>query len=115
MCFAMGADPVKFGIGASFKRPGGNVRGVSFLANTLVAKQLELLRELIPAAGTIGVLVNPNNPNAEADKKDIEAAAVSLGRRIDFVHAGHERDFHTAFAHLARLQATRLLGLASAL
>jgi putative ABC transport system substrate-binding protein len=113
--FAIGADPVKFGLVASFNRPGGNVTGVSFLANTLVAKQLELLRELIPAAGTIGVLVNPNNPNAEADKKDIEAAAVSLGRRIDFVHAGNERDFDTAFASLARRQATGLLVFPDAL
>ena len=65
--FAIGADPVKFGLVASFNRPGGNVTGVSFLANMLVAKQLELLRDLAPTATAIGVLVNPNNPNAESD------------------------------------------------
>ncbi len=113
--FAVGGDPVKFGLVASLNRPGGNVTGVSFLSNMLVAKQLELLRELIPAAATIGVLVNPNNPNAESDKKAIEAAAVSLGRQIDFVYAGNERDLDTAFASLVRRQAAGLLVFPDAL
>jgi putative ABC transport system substrate-binding protein len=113
--FAIGGDPVKFGLVASLNRPGGNVTGVSFLSNMLVAKQLELLAELIPAAATIGVLVNPNNPNAESDKKAIEAAAVSLGRQIDFVYAGNERDLDTAFASLVRRQAAGLLVFPDAL
>jgi putative ABC transport system substrate-binding protein len=65
--FAIGADPVKFGLVISMNRPGGNVTGVSFLANTLVAKQLQLLQGLLPASGVIGILVNPANPNATSD------------------------------------------------
>jgi len=61
--FAVGGDPVKFGLVASLNRPGGNVTGVSFLSNMLVAKQLELLRELIPCrCHDRGYVVNPNNP-----------------------------------------------------
>ena len=107
--FAIGGDPVKFGLVASLNRPGGNVTGVSFLSNLLVAKQLELLRELIPAAATIGALVNPNNPNAESDEKSIEAAAISLGRQIHFVHAGNEHDLNIAFASLVEHHAAGLL------
>ena len=67
--FAIGADPVKVGLVASLNRPGGNVTGVSFLSNAMVGKQMEVLRELVPAAAAIGVLVNPNNPNAEQIRK----------------------------------------------
>jgi putative tryptophan/tyrosine transport system substrate-binding protein len=113
--FVVGADPVKFGLVASLNRPGGNVTGVSFLSNMLLPKQLELLGELIPAAAMVAVLVNPNNPNAESDKKAIEAAAVSLGRRIDFVYAGNELDLDTAFARLVRRQPAGLLVFPDAL
>src|SRR5215469_2313475 len=65
--FTIGADPVKFGLVASMNRPGGNVTGVSFLANTLVAKQLLLLRGLSPSSVVIGALVNPGNPNTPSD------------------------------------------------
>ena len=77
--FAIGADPVKFGLVASMNWPGGNVTGVSFLANTLVAKQLQLLQSLLPARGVIGVLVNPGNPNAASDRSQAQVAASSLG------------------------------------
>jgi putative tryptophan/tyrosine transport system substrate-binding protein len=113
--FVVGADPVKFRLVASINRPGGNVTGVSFLSNMLVPKQLELLAELIPAAAMVAVLVNPNNPNAESDKKAIKAAAVSLGRRIDFVYAGNELDLDTAFARLVRRQPAGLLVFPDAL
>jgi len=65
--FLMGDDPVKFGLVTSLNRPGGNLTGVSFLAPALEAKRVELLRELVPTAGTIAVLVNPNSPGAEGD------------------------------------------------
>jgi putative ABC transport system substrate-binding protein len=80
--FTIGADPVKFGLVASLNRPGGNITGVSFLANALVAKQMELLRELVPTASEIDLLVNPNNPNAESDAGQARAAANSLGCKI---------------------------------
>jgi putative ABC transport system substrate-binding protein len=79
--FVIGADPVKFGLVASLNRPGGNVTGVSFLGNLLVAKQLGLLHELIPAAAIFGFLVNPNNPNAEPDTNNARTAAAALDRR----------------------------------
>jgi putative ABC transport system substrate-binding protein len=64
--FVIGADPVKWGLVASINRPGGNMTGVSFLVDALVAKRLEVLRELLPAANSIGLLVNPKNPNADS-------------------------------------------------
>jgi putative tryptophan/tyrosine transport system substrate-binding protein len=113
--FAIGGDPVKFGLVASLNRPGGNVTGVSFLANTLVAKRLELLRELVPAAAVIGVLVNPNNPNAASDTKDIQDAAVSLGRQVHIVHASTEGGLDMAFASLVQKRAAALLVFPDAL
>jgi putative ABC transport system substrate-binding protein len=99
--FAVGADPVKFGLVASMNRPGGNVTGVSFLANALVAKQLELLRELVPAVTVIGVLVNPNNPVSASDTSEVEIAAQSLGRRVRIGHVGTKQEFDAAFAAFA--------------
>jgi putative ABC transport system substrate-binding protein len=112
--FAIGADPVKFGLVASLNRPGGNVTGVSFLSNALVAKQMELLRELAPTATAIGVLVNPNNPNAESDAEAAVTAARSLARQVYVAHASSERDFDAAFAGLVRQGATALLVLPDA-
>ena len=104
--FAIGADPVKFGLVASMNRPGGNVTGVSFLANTLVAKQLQLVRGLLPAAGVIGALVNPGNPNAVSDSTQAQAAAASLRLKLHVVHTVAERDFDAAFEELGRAQAS---------
>jgi ABC-type uncharacterized transport system substrate-binding protein len=98
--FTVGADPVQFGLVASLNRPGGNVTGVSFLSNLLVAKQVGLLQELVPAAFEFGLLLNPNNPNAESDTRNAEAAAASLGRKIHVVYVSSERDLGTAFAAL---------------
>ncbi len=68
--FVIGADPVKVGIVASLNRPGGNVTGVSFLANSLLPKQFEVLHETVPKTASIGFLVNPINPNAESDTRE---------------------------------------------
>ena len=87
MVFLTGGDPVELGLAASLNRPGGNVTGVSFLVNKLVAKRLELLGELVPAGVTLGMLVDPNNPNAEADTKDAQAAANAIGRKLLVVRA----------------------------
>jgi putative ABC transport system substrate-binding protein len=90
--FTMGADPVQYGLVASLNRPGGNVTGVSFLSNVLVAKQLGLLQEFVPAPFEFGLLVNPSNPNAESDTRQAKAAADSLGRKIHVVYASAEQD-----------------------
>jgi putative tryptophan/tyrosine transport system substrate-binding protein len=107
--FTIGADPVQFGLVASLNRPGGNVTGVSFLSNVLVAKQLGLLQEFVPAASEFGLLINPSNPNAESDMRHAEAAADSLGRKIHIVHASTERDLGMAFAALMERRAAALV------
>jgi putative ABC transport system substrate-binding protein len=96
-------------------RPGGNVTGVSFLANTLVAKQLQLLQGLLPASSVIGVLVNPGNPNALSDSTQAQAAATSLRLKVHVVHTVAERDFDAAFADLGRAHASAVLVFPDAL
>ena len=107
--FAIGGDPVKNGLVASLNRPGGNVTGVSYLTNLLGPKRLELLHELIPNASLIAVLVNPSNPNAEPDTKDMQAAARALGLQIHILNAGSGRDIETAYESLVQHRADALL------
>ena len=84
--FAIGADPVKFGLVASINRPGGNVTGVSFFGNALGPKRLELLRNLVPQATTIAMLVNPS-PDAEPERRDVEATARAIGQQLIILDA----------------------------
>ena len=72
--FANGSDPVKYGLVESLNRPGGNMTGVMFYNSGLGPKRIELLRQLMPSAAAIGLLVNPNNPNAEDDGDEITQA-----------------------------------------
>ena len=97
--FIMGSDPVKAGVVASLNRPEGNVTGVSFLINSLATKRIELLCQLVPRASTIGILVNPTNPDAEIGTRDAQVAAQALGRKLLVVKAGTE-NFETVFATL---------------
>jgi len=98
--FTSGADPVKLGLVASLNMPGGNVTGVNIFAGVLGAKRLGLLRELVaPNAGVIGVLLNPNGPEAEPQLNDIRAAAQALGQQILVVNAGNEQDIHSLSGH----------------
>ena len=113
--FTIGADPVQFGLVASLNHPGGNVTGVSFLSNLLVAKQLGLLHEFVPAASDFGLLVNPGNPNAKSDTRRAEAAADSLGRKMHVVYASTERDLELAFAALIERRAAALVVVPDAL
>jgi putative ABC transport system substrate-binding protein len=94
---------------ASFNRPGGNATGVSFIASELVAKQSELLHQLVPNAAVIGVLVNPTSANAEVQLKDVPAAARTLGLEIVVQNASSERDFDAAFAALVQQRAGALV------
>jgi putative ABC transport system substrate-binding protein len=113
--FAIGADPVKFGLVASLNRPGGNVTGVSFLANALMAKRLEILGELLPGTDKVGVLINPSNPNADSDTQDVLSAASALNRQVFVVKATEQRELDEAFNSLIRQQAGALLILPDAL
>jgi putative ABC transport system substrate-binding protein len=100
--FAIGGDPVKFRLVNSLNRPGGNITGVSFLSNVLLAKQIGILHETIGKETAIGFLINPTNPNAEADTKDAAAAANALGHRLVVVPASTEKEIDTAFANLVQ-------------
>ena len=108
--FITGGDPVEFKLVDSLNRPGGNLTGVNFLANSLASKQLELLHQLVPGTAPIGVLVNPTNPTlADQLWKDAQAAAHSLGVQVHLLHASTERDFTMVFQTLAPLGAGALL------
>jgi putative ABC transport system substrate-binding protein len=107
--FTIGGDPVTFGLVASFNRPGGNVTGVSVLSTAVVAKRLELLHELVPAAAVITMLVNPNDPNAQSDISDVQAAARTLRKQVHILNASNESDLESAFAALMQLGAGALL------
>jgi len=96
--FATGADPVGLGLVSSFNRPGGNVTGVTFVVNTLGAKRLELLRELVPSATVIGLLVNPGNPTSDSQTRDVQAAARAIGVEPLILNVGSERNIDAAFA-----------------
>jgi putative tryptophan/tyrosine transport system substrate-binding protein len=100
--FVMGGDPVKLGVVASLARPGGNITGVTFMANGLAAKEVQLLHELVPKADLIGFLVNPNDPNANSDAKEAQEAADTLQQKLLIVKAGTESDIDVAFATLAQ-------------
>jgi putative ABC transport system substrate-binding protein len=113
--FANGSDPVRFGLVASFNRPGGNITGVSFFHIEMEAKRLELLRELVPDAAVIAVLINPNSPNAESQSEDVQAAARTLGRAVLVLNAGAERDIEAAFATLVQRKAGALAVTADSL
>jgi putative ABC transport system substrate-binding protein len=107
--FTTGSDPVKTGLVASLNRPGGNVTGVNLFISQMEGKRLRLLRELVPAAALIGVLLNPTNPNTESQLNDVQEAARAIGQQIHIVHASGEREFAPAFATLAQLRAGALL------
>jgi putative tryptophan/tyrosine transport system substrate-binding protein len=107
--FATGSDPVRDGVVASLNRPGGNVTGVVFFNAVLGAKRLALLRQLVPKATTIGMLVNPNVPNTEAERKDVQAAALATGQQLIMLDVRSERDIETAFATLIQRGASALL------
>jgi putative tryptophan/tyrosine transport system substrate-binding protein len=107
--FSMGEDPVREGLVASLNRPGGNVTGFTHFANQLVGKRLGLLRDIAPKAAVLAFLVNPNNPNAEFDTKEVQAAADAIGLQLKVLTAGAERDLEIAFGAIAQQRIGALL------
>jgi putative tryptophan/tyrosine transport system substrate-binding protein len=107
--FLTGFDPVESGLVASLNRPGGNLTGATVIAGQLMAKRLELLRELVPTARIIGVLANPNNPNAETDTTEAQTAGRALGQEIHVLLAEDEQGIDAAFTTLALLKADALV------
>jgi putative ABC transport system substrate-binding protein len=105
-----GSDfPVKVGLVASLSRPGGNVTGASLFTSELEAKKLALLRELVPKAPLIAMLVNPTNPSAEGDIEDVQKAAAAVGQRISVLRASSERDIDAAYETIVQQRANALL------
>jgi len=106
--FVLGGDPIKLGVVASINRPEGQLTGVSFQLNVLAAKRIELLHEMVPTAEAIGLLFNPDNPNAESDTAAAEEAARALGLQTHVVHVRTEGEFDAAFASFVRERAAAL-------
>jgi len=108
--FTVGADPVGAGIVKSLNRPGGNLTGVTTSYDEAAPKRLGLLREILPRAAVIGVLVNPNDPiTANTETNDMRRAGRSIGQQIEILQAGTERDIEAAFARLIDMRADALV------
>ena len=100
--FLVGEDPVRLGLVTSLGRPGGNLTGINLFSGELTAKRLELLREMVPGAARIAVLVNPASPLTETTLKDLEAAARVMGLQIQVLRASTSREIDAAFATFVR-------------
>ena len=107
--FNVGEDPVKSGLIVSFNRPGGNITGVNTLSPALEPKRLGLLRELLPKATVIAVLLNPANPDADLQRRDVEVAAAALGQQLLIFNASSETELERAFSALVQQRADALL------
>jgi putative tryptophan/tyrosine transport system substrate-binding protein len=107
--FISDSDPVKIGLVASINRPGGNVTGIHQLTAGLEAKRFGLLHELVPSATTIAVLVNPNYSDAEAQIREVQEAARTLGLQLHILKASSESDFDAAFATVIERRAGAIL------
>ena len=107
--FFAASDPVAAGLVASLNRPGGNVTGTYSLAGELGTKQLGLIRELVPAASKIALLINTNSPGADLFPKDLQAAVRSLGLQLAILRVGSERDLDAVLASFAQQRPDALL------
>jgi putative ABC transport system substrate-binding protein len=107
--FGTGRDPVDAGLVASLNRPGGNVTGATFLSAELGAKRLGLLRELVPGADVIALLVNPNTSVGQVQTRDVQEAAHALGQRLVVFNGGSDESIEASFAALRQQHVTALL------
>ena len=102
--FTSGADPVWSGLVASLSRPGGNLTGASFVAAELAVKRLEVIRELLPHARAVAMIVNPNYPGAESEMAEVEAAGRGIGIQSHKLIAGDAPDIETAFETISQMR-----------
>ena len=107
--FTTGGDPVKVGLVESLNRPGGNATGVSLLTSTPESKRLGLLRELMPSTKVVGVLIDPNYQEAEAQARELRGAAGPINQRIHLAYAGNDAELASAFEALVQVGADTLL------
>ena len=102
--FEMGADPVAMRLVETLNRPGGNLTGVTSLNVQVTPKRLQILREVVPGAGTIAVLLNPTSPTTDSQLRNLQAAADALGVKLHGLYASSEQDFSAAFETLVQLR-----------
>ena len=107
--FTIGSDPVQLGLVSSLNKPDANVTGVTFILSDLGTKRLELLRQLLPNASAIAMLVNPDFPPTRAEVTDVQTGARSLGLQINFLNASTEGQIDTAFATIVQQRADALI------
>jgi putative ABC transport system substrate-binding protein len=107
--FTSGEDPIKLGLVTSYNRPGGNVTGVALLIDVLGAKRLGLLREIVPAARLIAVLLNPTWPTFDTQLHDVQEAARTIGQQIHVLRANTEREIDAAFATAKEVRASAMM------
>jgi putative ABC transport system substrate-binding protein len=107
--FTIGGDPVRFGIVTSLSRPGGNMTGVNLFASQMETKRLGLLRALVPKAELIAILLNPNNPVATDQVREVQEAASALSQQIHILSANSESEINAAFATVVQLRAAAML------
>ena len=107
--FTTGDDPVKLGLVASLNKPGGNATGVAVFVSSLLPKRLQLLRELVPTASTVGLLINPTAPAADTQLAEVQDAARSLGVRLDVVYSNTAAEIDQAFSVLAQRRPDALM------
>ena len=98
--FSTGGDPVRAGLVASLNQPGGNLTGVSYFSGALGAKQLEIIREMIPSPGPLALLINPDNPTDQSERTDVEAAARAIGQPIEVMNASSSADLEVVVTAL---------------
>ena len=107
--FVVGEDPVRLGLVTSLARPGGNATGVNIFATELVEKRLGLLRDLVPAATSVAVLLNPNFAPAVVNARESEAAARTIGKKVTVFNASSDAEIETAFANIVQARSGALL------
>jgi putative ABC transport system substrate-binding protein len=100
--FMVASDPVELGLVTSLNRPGGNLTGVAYLNAEVAPKRLELLHQSVPAAKSIALLVNPANPSAEAQARELETAVRSFGLKLSLVKASNAIELEDAFSVITR-------------
>ena len=107
--FAMGSDPVAEGFVESLSRPGGNMTGTTSVAGTLAPKRLELVREFLRDDASIALLINPNNPLSEPERRDAEAASSAIGQRLEVLTASNQREIDHAFTAISQRKVSVLI------
>jgi putative ABC transport system substrate-binding protein len=100
--FALAGDPVRFGLVESLARPGGNLTGLNAFTSVVEAKKFGLLHELLPHVNVVAMLINPSFPPAETDAKEVEAAAQTIGTKVEVLRASKEHEFEPAFVTISK-------------